>query len=588
MGGATYGGAINYVTKAPTDDYEGQVKLNVGQHDTTDISLSHSGPIIEDSLYYFVAYSHFEYGGEYNNVLTGEDVGDQETDSFTVKLQWTPTETIDATLRLGLEETDDGHFAIALQPRTENNCCFRTQTSPRSREYYVGEVLEFDEVRLNTSVFDGLGGAGDRRNRVFGSLKVDWDIGDFTLTSITGYVEDDTESRQDVSYGGYDPFEPFVSFPFPLASLASSFLRATKEDQQDISQELLIRSNADNAFRWNAGAYFYHGEEEETQNLKVWYPGNFFGIPGGTTAPNGNLGLDEIDNVAVFGGIEFDINEQLTVTGEVRWAEDDVTVTNRGQDLVQIPGQEFNEAFDSVTGRVTATYRLSDNHTFYGNVATGNKPGTFNGNVPLDAGGNPDESFRNVDEENITQFEAGWKYGDGRTSLNMAAYFSMVDDAQFTQTFETPTGGSASLVQNIGETEILGFEFDVTSQITDNWFVQGTYSYTDSEITKYVNEDQADLLGSDGSTAQREQLGDVSGQQTPRIPRTQLSLFSRYEQPINSSLDWFVSVDGTLESSKFAQVHNLAETGDRDLCGCSYRHPRRELGRVHLGTQLDR
>lgn len=573
-GRATYGGAINYITKRPTDEYEGQVKLSVAEHDTTNISVSHSGPLLEDRLYYFVSYGHSEYGGEYRNVRTGQLEGDQESDSANLKLLWTPTDSVDVALRLGYQEIDDGHFVLGLQRRDQNNLAFRgapgSGVSPRAREYFQGEVQEFDEVNLFTDeVFGGLGGAGTRRTRVSGSLKVDWELeSGYTLQSITGYIEDDEENAQDVSYGGYDPFAPFAFF---LPALASSFNRFTKEDRLDISQEFAIASPADRPFRWNAGVYYYEGEAEDTANLKVWAPGNFLGIPVGTTDSNGNLGLDEIENTAVFGGVQWDVNDRWTLTAEARFARDEITVSNFAQftGTLLTPGP-FNDTFNSFTPRVTATYRLNDNANLYANIAQGTKPGTFNNNVPTVTGlpgDPPDESLRVVDEEQITQIEGGYKFSNGRTSFNFAAYFSRITDAQFTQTFETPTGGSASLLQNVGETDVLGFEVDVRSAVTDNWLLAATFAYTDSEITEYINVDQADLLGSNGTAAERNALGSVAGNQTPRIPRRQASLISRYTAPVTNSLDWFFNLDVTHESSKFAQVHNLAETGDRTYAG---------------------
>lgn len=577
-GRATYGGAINYITKRPTDEYEGQVKLTVGEHDTTNLSVSHSGPLLQDRLYYFVSYGHSEYGGEYRNVRTGQLEGDQESDSANLKLLWTPTDSIDVALRLGYQEIDDGHFVLGLQGRDQNNLAFRgdpgTGVSPRAREYFQGEVSDFQEVNLFTDVFDSLGGAGTRRTRVSGSLKIDWELeSGYTLQSITGYIEDDETNAQDVSYGGYDPFFSFglPFFPGFLQNLVGSFNRFTKEDRLDISQEFAIASPSDRAFRWNAGVYYYEGESEDTANLKVFYPGNLLGIPTGTTASNGNLGLDEIENLAVFGGVQWDVNDRWTLTAEARLAQDEITVSNFGQftGTLLTPGP-FNDTFNSFTPRVTATYRLNDNANLYANIAQGTKPGTFNNNVPTVTGlpgDPPDESLRVVDEEKITQVEGGYKYSNGRTSFNFAAYFSRITDAQFTQTFETPTGGSASLLQNVGETDVLGFEVDVRSAVTDNWLLAATFAYTDSEITDYINVDQADLLGSNGTAADRNRLGSVAGNQTPRIPRRQASLISRYTAPVTNSLDWFFNLDVTYESSKFAQVHNLAETGDRTYTG---------------------
>ena len=47
------------------------------------------------------------------------------------------------------------------------------------------------------------------------------------------------------------------------------------------------------------------------------------------------------------------------------------------------------------------------------------------------------------------------------------------------------------------------------------------------------------------------------------------SLFTRLEGQINAGNSWWVGVDYAFESSKYSQVHNLIETGDRNILGGS-------------------
>ena len=45
------------------------------------------------------------------------------------------------------------------------------------------------------------------------------------------------------------------------------------------------------------------------------------------------------------------------------------------------------------------------------------------------------------------------------------------------------------------------------------------------------------------------------------------SLVASYEQPVRVDLSWYLTGDYSFESSKFAQEHNLIETGNRQLAG---------------------
>jgi len=59
----------------------------------------------------------------------------------------------------------------------------------------------------------------------------------------------------------------------------------------------------------------------------------------------------------------------------------------------------------------------------------------------------------------------------------------------------------------------------------------------------------------------------VSGNSLPRVPEHMASLLARYERPVFGDWNWYMNGDYSFESSKFAQEHNLIETGNRDLAG---------------------
>ena len=180
-GRSTYGGAINYVTARPSDEFSGTVDLTVGQHETYEGRFRVSGPIAEDRAYFLLSGSHSEYGGEYTNIRTGEEVGDETSDNLLGKLYLTPTEDLEITLTLGFQETDDGHFVNTLQGREFNNCCFRTPAAPIAREFYVGTVNVDQPVNLFTDVLDLAGdGAGQRLERTYGSVKAELEFGQGT------------------------------------------------------------------------------------------------------------------------------------------------------------------------------------------------------------------------------------------------------------------------------------------------------------------------------------------------------------------------------------------------------------------------
>jgi len=66
-GRATFSGAINYITKKPSNEFEGSISATVAEYDEIQLSGSLSGPIVEDRLAIRISGGLLSKGSEYNN-----------------------------------------------------------------------------------------------------------------------------------------------------------------------------------------------------------------------------------------------------------------------------------------------------------------------------------------------------------------------------------------------------------------------------------------------------------------------------------------------------------------------------------------
>ncbi len=570
-GRATFSGAINYVTRRPTNDLEGQVTVTVAEHDTTNTNAYVSGPIVEDKLYFYLGAGFSEYGGEYNNTISGNEVGGEETTTFTGKLLWTPNDAFEAALRVTTQKDDDDHIALWLQGQEYNNCFDANASRPAARGYYCGTVKTSDEVTLRT---DFLPNPGIERDVMRTALNMDWELGNgWMLSSITGYQETETDRQIDVSYGGYDAFSFFNAFYSPTGQ----FWRVQEEEQETFSQELRLSSSADQRLRWSVGAYWYDSEFEQTVDDRINPLTAFEAALDPAVSrqePNSFPEKRTVENFAIFGSVEFDFSESLTGTVEVRQATDEIENIFYPFQPGQVE-ESFSEEFDSFTPRFTLTYLASDDLTVYGNIAKGNKPGGFN---------DSDSPKVAYDEEEAWNYEVGVKARilDGRGTWNSSIYMIDWTDQQLTFNAQRPDGSLTSFIDNVGETSVTGFETEVSMMITDNWDMTANYSYTNAEIDEYINIDQAILIGcnprADDYFDCIQANGSVEGNQTPRSPKHQASLRTMYSIQMGQG-EWFVGGDIRYEGSKFAQVHNFAETGSRTTVGAQagYRTDRWEV-----------
>lgn len=563
-GRATFAGAINYVTRRPSNEHEAEVSLSAAEHDQYDAMAYFSGPWIEDTLYYYFGASYYQYGGEHKNLIDGKDVGGQETLAFTGKLVYTPSENFDATFRLTYQEDDDDHVAVWLQGADFNNCYETSPERPSARGYYCGTVRVSDTTEART---DFLPDPGIDREILRTALTLNWNFDNgSTLQSITGFQNEDTVRQIDVSYAGYDPLTYLYALPFLDAN--GSFWRVQEEETDTFSQELRWSSAQDQRLRWTVGAYFYRSEFDQPVEDRI---NPMTATPAlldpamAVQMPNSYPRKLETENVALFGGLEYDFNDQWRGTAEVRFAEDKKSADFFPYLPFQTTVSE-EETFDSVTPRFTLTYFASDDLTIYGNIAKGNKPGGFN---------DPGAPVTAYDEEEAWNYEVGFKstWRDGTVIWNTALFFVDWDDQQLTFTTQRPDGTPTSFVENVGQTEVLGLETELSFLIADNWDMAITYAYIDSEIQEYVNVDQAVLLGcnvtdpGDVYFACIQERGSVAGNQTPRSSEHQASLRTMYVIPADNGREWFLGGDVTYESSRYAQVHNLAETGDATRVG---------------------
>lgn len=617
-GRGTYQGAVNYVTRAPAREFQGRANATYAEHDQFQIDGSLSGPLVADRLFYFFGASHYEYGGEYTNSITGRKFGDEQSDAVTLKLNWTPTENLDVNFLTTYQEDNDGHAAIFFQGSTFNNCFpYNATTRPRGRGYYCGEVVDLDQLE-RAAREDVLPSSlvGVQRTRIRSSLIGKLEFADgYELTSATGYSDEDLANGIDVSYAGYDaqaqfyfttvagmavqrpPTDATTNLARQFAS-PGSFWRLTGEDREDFSQELRISSPVERKFRWTVGGFLFKANDDTVRDDKV-YPNPVVVVPNGAST----LSLRTTENRAFFGGIEWDFAEQWTFTAEVRRATDELTLqtfaypTNGTSRSVS---QSFAAEYTSTTPRYTLRWQPNETSTYYFNYAKGTRPGGFQAGATstlLTQLGREDEIA--YDEERVKALEAGAKFTllGGRASLNVAAYYNDLFDQQLTTNLVNPTTGQAnSLITNLGETEIRGVELEFTARLTESWDVSAGYAWNDAEITTGVNEDQAAFFspraanlfspisatnpnGCVTSTTvsppagrltcqalrdlDNAEYGSIVGKRPPRAPEHQGFVSTRYEGALANGWGWYVGGDVTYEGSKYAQVHNLIETGDR-------------------------
>ncbi|MYH33559.1 MAG: TonB-dependent receptor [Gammaproteobacteria bacterium] len=516
FGRATFAGAINLITKKGSNEPENKLSLRVAEHEEGEINFLSRGPLSEGTAFYMAHVRYYTYGGFYRNTLDNQLVGDEESINLNLSLEFRPSDSFMARFNLGYGKDDDGAAPVTLQDRTYNNCFLEI-----ARQYYCGEVAELDSTEQNLELFGDDIGLDKKAWRA--SAQLEWDLGDLTVRSNTGYF------GADVLYG-YD-----VDITSNSTALGGTFNRIAVSDRSEWSTELLVNTDLEAPTRLLGGVYLYQSRRDFREDRL-----------NGRTVDQGEA---RTDNWAIFGSVARDFSDTVTGTLELRYASDKIGNDNPGA-RATLPLIE--NTFKSWSPRATLDWKYADDRMIYGTVAVGNKPGFINANPLLDP------SLRFAEEEDSWNVEVGTKntLNDGRTTFNVAVYFIDWTKQQLTTTGLLSDGRPVSYVTNAGETEAKGLELEVAHIFNDQFTAGLGYALNDATFVEFDEfREQAVFTGGDPS---------VAGNQTPNASKHMANVFARYEWPVGANTA-YVRMDYAFASRKYAQIFNHAHSGDQNL-----------------------
>ena len=625
FGRATFAGAINYVTRKPSETFEGQINTRAGTHDDYNLGGWISGPIIEDKLLYVLSANWSHYGGQWKNHLEeGQAVFDsdpryplrvflsnpptegdhsrlgvEETTDILGKLVWRPREGSEVSLKYGFTKGDDSHFPSAQLtdlncyvpvPGTEDEPWYNTSTG-----WYCGRVREGGHVdRLNLPDFrNGVtyilantfenpddykappAEPGQRReqNRVL--LEYIQDFSGFTLTTRGSWNKDDFNTVFDLDHS-------------QTRALWGLFHFDLHREIEDWSGEMRLDTPADLPVRAALGVYVYEQDRSSTQRSYLG-PAVVLGF-GETTTAFPTPTYTDVTNRAVYGSVEWDFAEQWTLTVEARYAEDskDLSGGGLGRVATGLDTGTPNKAsldFDSFTPRATMRFRPNDDLTLYALVAKGNKPGDFNveffrsdiASVAINSAlsgcvppANPSQDPEIIPCENtplaLVKEEEQW-------TMELGAKATMLDGRL-----------TANLALYHIDWDNQGlFTLASILQTTDNYLrttilrnagkseVDGIELETSFRATDWLsltaNYGYTNSYYESGTDAALEEVtgdGNIKGKKSPNVPKHTVILGGFATHQIGPGVDAFLNLDYAINSKRYTQPTNLSWVGHEE------------------------
>jgi len=507
----SFGGAINYVTRKPSGEFEGDVEGIYGSDGKGALRATIGGPFGDSSLSYRVAALADSFDGYYTNELNGENLDDRDTKSGLGALYW-DGESVDVDFNIIYSKVDDGDAAMRFE---ENNDQFWSFAGfPPDYQMYTGEVPAHKDGFAVTP-------GGVDRKQTFSTLKIEWDYGSGIFTSVTGYNSFSHDRSTDDDYSEKD-----------------YHYTTSNTDVSEFSQELRLTSTSDGNVRWMAGLYAYDLDDDILSNSA--YTGFLLPIFGGINSDSSQ----STESFAGFGSLDWDIAENMTLGFQARYGREKKSVDVTDTDLKTGASGTYNnsDSWNSFLPRISYDWRFSDDQMAYASWAYSEKAGGFN-IVTITGGVLPEE--RTYDPESSNNYEIGLKstWAEGRVQTTIAAYYISWKD----QIVRAIGGAGAILNVNAGKSTSKGIEFEMMAQLSENWDLRAGLSYNDATYDEYFFA----ILGAIGMNPV------LDGNELQYTPDWTGNVSLGYTLPMSNNWEWFNRLDYS-----YADTQTIVQTAN--------------------------
>jgi iron complex outermembrane recepter protein len=516
-------GAISLTSKKPTDEFEASIStLHEFEHDESKTVAIVSGPLT-DQLAGRLVLSYREMDGWLENTnLEREEPNVQETYARGT-LVWDNDENLNITFKAETSEFDTAGRSM------ENHSAVGAYAP-------ISDALNVDVTEDYNRQDNGQESENQVNNLV---LNVEYELGEYTLSSTTASLEYSAREEIDVDYTALDIFNGTNQ----------------GEDFKQFSQEFRIASPTGGNFDYIAGLYYQNSEMDVFDNL---YFGSTLLASALAPAVNGvsHKNFEQDSEVwSAFAQVNWHITDDLSLTVGARYSDEDKegsrTLINDGSATSGFGPFGPQAGFDAVLGAlgiighdvndtrnekqfdplVNLQYNINDDVMVYASYTQGSKAGGFD----MRSNSLPDALVKGTfefEDEQATSYELGAKFGFDRGEINAAIFLTEYEDLQVTQ-FDGTVGFN---VQNAAKSEIKGIELDGRYLLAENLLLTASIAYLDYEYKDYdVAQCAPAVVVVQTPSTSSPGLCDFSGERAANTPELSGNLSISYEHGVG---DW--------------------------------------------------
>jgi len=493
-------GLVNIVSKGGTDEFEAEANADLFEGGEYRLRAAISGPLGENLSARLTGF-YGTFDGNITNINGGQNNTVNGYERHGVR---------------GIMDYDDGGNKVRLIAdfyKANDDCCADVTGASRGAAQdallglpggvALGENQRFINHDLVTSTQDeqwSLTATGD------------FDITDtHTLSVVLGYRNwENTENREG----------DFLPRAITTAGQLHDF--GTVKTEQ-LSAEIRLASDQSKPFFYQVGAFAWQSDNSQdfTRRGVTCATSTLAALPGGAIPCNRTDTVNTLlpfatsrsdvrsQNYALFGQATYQITEQLSLTGGLRYTWDDLAFTHTRAPAqnatngapVAGPGTNLNPAGGTIasggngtntsrgettngnlSGRAAIQFKPSEDVMLYGSYTRGYKGPAFNVFFNHTA---PNNAVP-VSEELSDSFEIGVKsqFLDNRVQLNVAA-FSVEYDGFQANNFIVVNTATVSNLTNAGTVKSEGFEADLVVNPIDGLNLRASAAYADARVKEF-------------------------------------------------------------------------------------------------------
>ena len=495
------GGAINFIARKPTEEFEAGIELQYGRFNELDVTGFVSGPISETLLYRVSARSITSDGHQRSHTdgqglgpdpiwtangrsySIDKEAGDKDFLNGRLMLEWAPSDRFNALFSVAawVDESDSlrpQKFGtatlnpintlnplIAGYPNAPKNnraadwgpCVNATGGTPAN--VTGGLDIEGNPENLNNRILDDCVPAAKDNDYWSASLRMDWDISDsLVLTSITSASEFDRFQGLEADGTIYQDYE-----------------NLQRGDIEVFYQEVRLSGTYGEQGSWVVGVNYEHTESYDsflhTYGISSAIPTQVI-----TATPLGPIDIysdQETDTYAVFASTEFPISDRLFLTIGARY-------TDQNRDYRGCANDAGDGTWSTISDEIQTVLQLVGGHPIIGGAGLGPGGCGTTGPAPTfhpEPNGYTDE----LDEDNFS-----WKLGLNYERDDDSLYWLTITQGFKSGSFPTVAAAASLQLIPVVQEELLAYEVGTKLTLLDGTMQLNAaayyYDYTDKQI----------------------------------------------------------------------------------------------------------